>query len=226
MLDEAKGWMKNLTEEKVRAHLGRFGFSGPRVETKIGNLSGGEKARLTLALITKDAPHILLLDEPTNHLDIDSREALVQALNEYEGAVLLVTHDPHLIELTADRLWLVANGTVRAYEGDLDEYAKLLAQERRAGREDKPFKESRSKQNKEPTKKLGPIKQALKKAELDIERLKPEITRLEKVISQPTFYQKTSTEISGTNRALTIAREELEAAEAVWLEMSAALEKI
>ncbi len=227
MLDEAKQWMKNLPEEKVRAHLGRFGFSGPRVETKIGNLSGGEKARLTLALITKDAPHILLLDEPTNHLDIDSREALVQALNEYEGAVLLVTHDPHLIELTADRLWLVANGSVRAFEGDLDEYAKLLAQERRAaGREDKPAREPKSKSGAAPARKLGPFKQAIKKAEADIERLKPEIARLEKLIAHPEFYRKTSTEIGAANRGLVTAREELAAAEAIWLEASAELEKV
>ncbi len=233
LLDEAKQWMKALPEEKVRAHLGRFGFSGPRVETRIGNLSGGEKARLTLALITKDAPHILLLDEPTNHLDIDSREALVAALNEYEGAVLLVTHDPHLIELTADRLWLVADGTVRPYEGDLDEYAKLLARERRvASREDKPAKEGKraaaaaaSLSTGSPApRKLGPIRQAIRKAEADMERLKPEIARLEKTISHPNFYQKTSAEIAGANRALATAREELAAAEASWIEASAELE--
>ena len=95
------------------------------------NLSGGEKARLLLALATRDAPQLLILDEPTNHLDIDAREALVKALADFEGAVLLITHDPHLVELVADRLWLVADGTVRPFDGDLDDYRALLAERAR-----------------------------------------------------------------------------------------------
>ena len=101
---QAKLWMKDILEEKVRAHLGRFGFPQQKADTQIAKLSGGEKARLLFALMTREAPHILMLDEPTNHLDIDSREALIQAINGYEGAVILISHDPHLIELTADRL--------------------------------------------------------------------------------------------------------------------------
>ena len=97
-------------EQKRRAHLGRFGFEQDKAQTKVSALSGGEKARLLLALMTREAPHVLLLDEPTNHLDIDAREALVQALNAFEGAVVLISHDPHLVELIADRLWLVAGG--------------------------------------------------------------------------------------------------------------------
>ena len=100
-------------------------------ETPVANLSGGEKARLLLALATRDAPQLLILDEPTNHLDIDAREALVKALADFEGAVLLITHDPHLVELVADRLWLVADGTVRPFDGDLDEYRALLAERAR-----------------------------------------------------------------------------------------------
>ena len=94
-----------------RAQLARFGLDADRAETPVANLSGGEKARLLLALATRDAPQLLMLDEPTNHLDIDAREALVRALADFEGAVLLITHDPHLVELVADRLWLVADGT-------------------------------------------------------------------------------------------------------------------
>ena len=94
-------------------------------------LSGGEKARLLLALMSLETPHILLLDEPTNHLDIDSRQALVQAINEFAGAVVLISHDPHLIELTVDRFWLVADGTVKSFDGDMDDYRKLLTEERR-----------------------------------------------------------------------------------------------
>ena len=97
----------------MRAQLGRFGFSGDKATTKVGKLSGGERARLALALITRDAPHMLILDEPTNHLDVDAREALVQALNAYDGAVVIVSHDRHMIELTADRLVLVDGGTAQ-----------------------------------------------------------------------------------------------------------------
>ena len=111
------------TEQQWRAHLGRFGFSQERAKTKIENLSGGEKARLLFALMSCDAPHILLLDEPTNHLDVESRQALVQAINAFEGAVIIVSHDPHIIGLTADRFWLVDGGRVRPFDGDLDDYA-------------------------------------------------------------------------------------------------------
>src|SRR5881392_222207 len=103
--------MSGSTPGAVRAQLGRFGFSGDKATTKVGKLSGGERARLALAIITRDAPHLLILDEPTNHLDVDAREALVQALNDYTGAVILVSHDRHMVELTADRLVLVDHGT-------------------------------------------------------------------------------------------------------------------
>ena len=129
------------------SHLARFGLGVGKADTAVGKLSGGEKARLLFALMTREAPHILLLDEPTNHLDVDAREALVQALNEYEGAVVLVSHDPHLIELTADRLWLVADGRCTAFDGDLDDYRRLLLEQRREkAREkdsDRPEGESR-----------------------------------------------------------------------------------
>jgi ATP-binding cassette, subfamily F, member 3 len=110
----------------VRAQLGRFGFSGEKALVKVQKLSGGERARLALALITREAPHILILDEPTNHLDVDTREALVQALSEYGGAVVMVSHDRHLLELTADRLVLVSDGTVKEFSGDLDDYRDVL----------------------------------------------------------------------------------------------------
>src|SRR3954470_21344504 len=102
--------MSGNTPSAIRAQLGRFGFSGDKATTLVGSLSGGERARLALALITRNAPHLLILDEPTNHLDVDSREALVQALNSYTGAVVIVSHDRHMIELVADRLVLVDSG--------------------------------------------------------------------------------------------------------------------
>ncbi len=118
--------MKGATPGAVRAQLGRFGFSGDRATQKVGSLSGGERARLALALITREAPSMLILDEPTNHLDVDSREALVQALNEYSGAVVIVSHDRHMIELVADRLVLVDGGRAQDFTGTLEDYTDLV----------------------------------------------------------------------------------------------------
>jgi ATP-binding cassette, subfamily F, member 3 len=118
--------MPKATPSAVRAQLGRFGFSGDKATMQVGKMSGGERARLALALITRDAPHMLILDEPTNHLDVDAREALVQALNDYSGAVVVVSHDRHMLELTADRLVLVDNGTATEFAGSLDDYTDLI----------------------------------------------------------------------------------------------------
>ncbi len=118
--------LPDATEAQRRAKLGALGFTADKADTKIGDLSGGEKARIMLALATWSKPHLLILDEPTNHLDVDSREALIHALNTYQGAVILISHDRHLVEACADRLWLVADGTVKPYEDDLDAYRQWL----------------------------------------------------------------------------------------------------
>ncbi|MGX7953522.1 ABC-F family ATP-binding cassette domain-containing protein [Tsuneonella sp. HG249] len=118
--------MEGKTPAAVRAQLGRFGFAGAKATTQVAKLSGGERARLALALITRDAPHLLILDEPTNHLDVDAREALVQALNAYEGAVILISHDRHMVELTADRLILVDGGTAVDYDGSIEDYIDFV----------------------------------------------------------------------------------------------------
>jgi ATP-binding cassette subfamily F protein 3 len=131
-----KNVMKSSAEPKIRAALSKFGFDKHRADTLVGDISGGEKARLLFCLMSYDAPHIMLLDEPTNHLDIDAREALMQALNNYKGAVILVSHDPHLVDSVVDRLWLVADGTCKPYDGDLEEYRKLIVQQRRREREE------------------------------------------------------------------------------------------
>src|SRR5437660_6380919 len=128
--DHLAALMPDGTPEAVRTRLGRFGFGQDKALVPVANLSGGERARLNLALVTHDAPSLLILDEPTNHLDMETREALVAALAEYSGAVILVSHDWHLVELVADRLWLVEDGTVRPFEDDLDGYRRrLLARE-------------------------------------------------------------------------------------------------
>jgi ATP-binding cassette subfamily F protein 3 len=130
-----KAAMAETSEVKVRASLSGFGFDKHKADTKVGELSGGEKARLLFCLMSFDAPHIMLLDEPTNHLDIDAREALMQALNNYTGAIILVSHDPHLVECVADQLWLVADGGCKPFDDDLDAYRKLVIRQRRMERE-------------------------------------------------------------------------------------------
>lgn len=125
-LDHMARLMPGASPKVVRAHLGRFGFSGDKATIRIGLLSGGERARLALALVTRDAPHLLILDEPTNHLDVDTREALVQALAAFTGAVIIVSHDRHMLQATADRLILVESGTARPFDGTLDDYTALI----------------------------------------------------------------------------------------------------
>ncbi len=153
--------MKGAGESKVRASLAAFGFDKNKVVTKVGGLSGGEKARLLFCLMSYDAPHIMLLDEPTNHLDIDAREALMRALNNYSGAVILVSHDPHLVECVADRLWIVADGDCKPYDDDLDAYRKLVVSQRRRERETAK-KEARSNKDAKKANLTAPEQQAAK----------------------------------------------------------------
>jgi ATP-binding cassette subfamily F protein 3 len=126
--------MPHATEAQRRARLGAYGFVSDIAESKCAVLSGGEKARLLFALAAVHAPHLLVLDEPTNHLDVDSREALIHAINDYQGCVVLISHDKHLIETTVDRLWLVADGTVRPFDGDIDDYTRCVLEQARGGR--------------------------------------------------------------------------------------------
>lgn len=153
--------MKGMAEPKVRASLGKFGFDKDKADTRVGELSGGEKARLLFSLMSHDAPHIMLLDEPTNHLDMDAREALTQALNNYTGAVILVSHDPHLVETVADRLWLVADGTCQPYDDDLEGYRNLVVQQRKRERSGAK-QEARSKKSGKKSAGSNPEKQAAK----------------------------------------------------------------
>ena len=125
--DHVRALLPDATEAQARARAGALGFPGRKMDTPTADLSGGEKARLLLGLTAFDGVDLLILDEPTNHLDIDSREALIRALNDYAGAVVIVSHDRHLLEATVDRLWLVADGAVRPYDGDLDDYRRLVS---------------------------------------------------------------------------------------------------
>ncbi len=168
--------MIGIPEPRVRAALGKFGFDKDKADTKVGELSGGEKARLLFCQMSYDAPHIMLLDEPTNHLDMDAREALMQALNNYTGAVILVSHDPHLVETVADRLWLVADGTCVPYEDDLEAYRNLVVAQRRREREGSR-QEARSKKKGQKSGGNSPEKQAekLEQAVADLAAQKDEL---------------------------------------------------
>jgi ATP-binding cassette subfamily F protein 3 len=230
-LEQAKRGMPLLPEEKVRAHLGRFGFSQERSGTKVGALSGGEKARLLFALMTRDAPNILLLDEPTNHLDVESREALVRALNDYDGAVILVTHDPTLVELVADRLWLVAGGKVKPFDGDLDDYRKLLLETRRnASRSQDQTGETtddrraarRSAADRRAA--TAPLRRQVAAAEQEIAKLTKEITTLDRKLAEPDLYAGPAAKITELQTARSALGARLEAAEQAWLEASETLE--
>ena len=232
-LEQAKRAMPRAPEERVRNHLGRFGFAQARSETRIGDLSGGEKARLLFALMVIDAPNILLLDEPTNHLDIESREALIRALNDYQGAVILVTHDPHLVELVADQLWLVGNGKVRPFDGDLDDYRRLLLEQRRAERRGTTADRASSGDNRRESRKsaaerrasVAPLRRALEAAEKDVAKLTREASAINAKLADPHLYEGPPKAVADLKIAQSEIKLKLEAAEERWLNASAALEE-
>ncbi|MBA4307156.1 MAG: glycosyl transferase family 1 [Sphingopyxis sp.] len=221
--------MKGATPGAVRAQLGRFGFSGPKATTKVGKLSGGERARLALALITRDAPHMLILDEPTNHLDVDAREALVQALNEYEGTVVLVSHDRHMLELTADRLVLVDGGTATEFSGTIEDYTDFILGKG-------PSKEKVSKADRKEDKKAAAaareaqakLKREVSDAEADLAKLEVVLSAIDRAMFDPAsaaneYKNLTMGELSQRRGKIVAAQE---AAEARWVAASEALEKV
>ncbi|MDE2515958.1 MAG: ABC-F family ATP-binding cassette domain-containing protein [Rhodospirillales bacterium] len=226
-LDHMARAIPRASETIQRAQLARFGLDADRVGTPTADLSGGEKARLLLALATREAPHLLILDEPTNHLDIDAREALVRALAEFEGAVLLISHDPHLVELIADRFWLVADGTVRPYDGDLDEYRALLAERARpAGREPVRSQRDDRRDRAEARAALAPLRREAKEAEAKLARLATERAAIEARLADPAIYAPGRVaEITAANTRLGAIAREAAAAEEAWLMAAAALEE-
>ncbi len=226
-IDHMARALPKATPTQLRSQLARFGLDADRAETKAEALSGGEKARLLLALATRDAPQLLLLDEPTNHLDIDARDALVRALADFEGAVLLITHDPHLVELAADRLWLVGDGTVRPYDGDLDDYRALLAERARpASRADAaPSRKDDRRGRAEARAQLAPLRKQAKAAEARIAALGQERARIEARLADVAMYQaERVAEVTAAHARLAAIGREVEAAEAAWLEAEEALE--
>ena len=174
--------MPGASETQIRAQLGAFGLNKAKSDTEIGKLSGGEKSRLLLALITKDAPHLLILDEPTNHLDIQSRDALLDALNAYTGAVVLITHDLHVIEMACDTLWIVRGGTCRTFTGDLEDYKMQLLNggDREGAASDKMSgKEARRRDAAKRRADAAPLKKQIRELDKKIEKLSTRKAQLE-----------------------------------------------
>ena len=205
-----------------RARLAGFGLAAAQAETKVGQLSGGQKARLSLLLATLDAPHMLILDEPTNHLDIESREALVEALSAYSGAVILVSHDMHLLGLVADRLWLVANGRVAPYEGDLDSYRATLL----GARPDKPSKDKPAPTAPRPSHdEIKEIRAELRRAEARVEKIMEMHEKLSVKLADPALYEAAkASELAQWQAKFTEVEAGLARAEALWVAAQARLD--
>lgn len=209
-------------QPRLRARLAGFGLGADQAETVVGRLSGGQKARLSLLLATIDAPHLLILDEPTNHLDIESREALVEALTEYSGAVILVSHDMHLLSLVADRLWLVKGGAVTPYTEDLEAYRKMLL----AGDEvEKPAPKAVEKPKKASRDEVLALKAEVRKCEERLSKLNDMRDKLAKKLADPELYEAARIgELETWNKKYAEVMEGLDRAEALWLTAQEKLE--
>ncbi|MBM3554001.1 MAG: ABC-F family ATP-binding cassette domain-containing protein [Alphaproteobacteria bacterium] len=217
-------------EQKVRAALGRFGFSGDRAEVAVESLSGGEKARLALALIAQDAPQLLILDEPTNHLDIDARAALVEALNDYEGAVILVSHDRRMLETAADQLWLVEGGTARPFDGDIDDYRRLVLGRAGGGRDGQarraapPNTKVARRTAAERRGETAPLRKRLADVEARLDALGREKAEIEAALADPATYDGPPARVTELGRRKSENAAALAVAEAEWLAAGEALE--
>ncbi len=219
--------MPDAPESKIRARCAQMGFPNIKADTKVAQLSGGEKARLLMGLATFNGPHLLILDEPTNHLDIDSRAALIEALNDYQGAVILVSHDRYLLEACADRLWLVDEGTVKAFAGDMDDYTKYVLDKANGTRT--AAKATTAKSNAEAAaakpqaalpKAVQPLKKRLAAAEEKMTRFQTLIARVDTALADPDAF------IIDPAKAAQLAKQRgelanaLAAAEEEWLTLS------
>ena len=239
-LDVMKRKAPLAREQQLRDHLGKFRFSGDKVDTLIGVLSGGEKARLALSLIVWDKPNLIVLDEPTNHLDMATREALTVALSSFEGTLLLVSHDRHLLRSVCDKLILVHDGAVTEYDGDLDDYATFVLQQRKLSQAtDKPdaAPQATSGVNRKEQRKLEalernriaalkkPLLAKLAKVEKEMGKVSEELASLDAQLADTAWYEKTPAEtVADVTRRRGEAAGVLEELEAQWLEVSEQIE--
>jgi ATP-binding cassette subfamily F protein 3 len=229
---------------QLRARLGAAGIGADIVDNPVERLSGGQKARLLMAIAAIDAPHILILDEPTNHLDIESREALVHALNAYDGCIILVSHDAHLVELVADRLWLVENGQVSLFDGDMADYQKWLMAKRGGAsssakassaasssvkasrRADEPAdkQQSSGRQRRQNT---SALRSKIRSCEKQIETLNAQKQQIERQMAMPDFYHQSNSEaIAEFGSQLAGIEAQLAAVEEAWLQHQEELEQL
>jgi ATP-binding cassette subfamily F protein 3 len=226
--DHLRSLMPEAPEAKVRARAGAIGFSAAMADTKAANLSGGEKARLLIGLATFEGPHLLVLDEPTNHLDIDSRAALIEAINDYSGAVIVVSHDRFLLEACADRLWLVADGEVNPFDGDLDDYRRLvLGSGSKASSERNGFdgaRVSRADQRRAAAEKrseLAPLRRRIDECDKTIAKLTEKIAGIDAQLADPTLYERDPARVTALGKERAEAASALATAEDRWLTLSA-----
>ncbi|WP_298352214.1 ABC-F family ATP-binding cassette domain-containing protein [Rhodoblastus sp.] len=221
--------MPDSPDSKIRARAAQIGFPNVKADTKVASLSGGEKARLLMGLATFNGPHLLILDEPTNHLDIDSRAALAEAINEFSGAVILISHDQYLLEACADRLWLVADGKVQAFDGDMADYRKFVLESAR-----KSQKNGAEKKREAPTdarrdaakarREAAPLARKVKAAEEKMTRFSDLIARVDLMLSDPRAFERNPAEATRLSQQRADLERALHAAEEEWLELSSELE--
>jgi len=226
--------MRDQPEAKIRGRCAQLGFPNVKADTKVGLLSGGEKARLLMGIASFHGPHLLILDEPTNHLDIDSRAALIEAINDYQGAIILVSHDRHLLDSCADRLWLVEGGTVKPYDGDMDDYKRYVLDRtgggtpsRKSRGEDKARAEEKAAFEKPAAlspRQAAPLKKRIAAAEEKMKKFQDLLARVDKMLADPNAFvrdpmkaKQLSQQRGDLERALTLAEEE-------WLVLTSELE--
>ncbi|WP_320823783.1 ABC-F family ATP-binding cassette domain-containing protein [Reinekea sp.] len=222
-------------DQDIKNFVGRFGFSGARADEPVKNFSGGEKARVALALIAWQKPNLLLLDEPTNHLDLEMRDSLNLALQQYEGAVILVSHDRYLLNSTAEQFWWVRNGGVEHYTGDLDDYfqamlkapAAATQQGQASGADTVEDRKANRQARAVEREKLKPLQQKLKKAEQLMERLQKDLTGIENELSDATLYDAAAKEkLQRLIKQQSQLRSELDDAEGVWMDVAETMEAL
>jgi ATP-binding cassette subfamily F protein 3 len=230
-VEHVRRLMPGVPEAKVRGRVAQMGLATEKMNTAAKDLSGGEKARLLMGLSAFHAPNLLILDEPTNHLDIDSRRALIEALNDYNGAVILISHDRHLIEATVDRLWLVNNGTVETFEGDLEEYRSLIVSSGKK-KEEKPqlsddaaSKALQRKASADRRASLAPLRKKINEIESVTAKLEKLIQSLDAELADPVLYEKEPAKAADKVKQRGEAAAKLAAAEEQWLALSAEYEE-
>ena len=217
--------MPGASEAAIRARCAQIGFPGDKANTKVAHLSGGEKARLLMGLATFSGPHLLILDEPTNHLDIDSRTALISAINEYEGAVILVSHDRYLLDACADRLWVVEDGGVTPFDGDLADYSRHVLErartERAASGGENPQSQATQRRNAARARRhTAPLRKRIEALEARMEKYQTLLEKIDTALAAPDAFQRDPAKAGDLARQRGELANALAAAEEEWLALS------